>query len=69
MDVSYPDRDKIILVMDNLNTNALLSLYKAFSSPEAHRIAKKLEIHYTPKHGSRLDIAEIKLNAMTHQCL
>lgn len=52
VDVSYPDRDKIILVMDNLNTHALSSLYKTFPAPEARRIAKKLEIHYTPKHGS-----------------
>lgn len=69
VDVSYPDRDKIILVMDNLNTHALSSLYKAFPASEARRIAKKLEIHYTPKHGSWLDIAEIELNVMTRQCL
>lgn len=68
-DVRYTDRDKIILVMDNLNTHALSSLYKAFPAPEARRIAKKLEIHYTPKHGSWLDIAEIELNVMTRQCL
>lgn len=52
VDVSYPDRDRIILVMDNLNTHVLSSLYKAFSVPEARRIAKKLGIRYTPKHGS-----------------
>lgn len=69
VDVSYPDRDKVILVMDNLNTHALSSLYKAFPVPEARRIAKKLEIHYTPKHGSWLYIAEIELNVMTRQCL
>ena len=69
VDVSYPDRNKIILVMDNLNTHALSSLYKAFPASEARRIAKKLEIHYTPKHGSWLDIAEIELNVMTRQCL
>lgn len=69
VDVSYPDRDKILLVMDNLNTHAFSSLYKAFPAPEARRIAKKLEIHYTPKHGSWLDIAEIELNVMTRQCL
>lgn len=68
-DISYPDRDKVILVMDNLNTHALSALYKAFSAPEARRIAKKSEIHYTPKHGSWLDIAEIELNVMTRQCL
>lgn len=69
VDVSYPDRDKIILVMDNLNTHAISSLYKAFPAPEARRIAKSLEIHYTPKHGNWLDIAEIELNVMTRQCL
>ena len=69
VDTGYPDRDRIILVMDNLNTHALSSLYKAFPAPEARRIAKKLEIHYTPKHGSWLDIAEIELNVMTRQCL
>lgn len=69
VDVRYPDCDRIILVMDNLNTHALSSLYKAFPAPEARRIAKKLEIHYTPKHGSWLDIAEIELNVMTRQCL
>ena len=69
VDVSYLDRNKVILVMDNLNTHALSSLYKAFPAPEARRIAKRLEIHYTPKHGSWLDIAEIELNVMTRQCL
>lgn len=69
VDVSYPERDKIILVMDNLNTHALSSLYKAFPAPEARRIAKKLEIHYMPKYGSWLDIAEIELNVMTRQYL
>ena len=54
VDVSYPGRNKIMLVMDNLNTHALSSLYKAFPAPEARRIAKRLEIHYTPKHGSWL---------------
>lgn len=68
-DISYPDCDKIILVMDNLNTHAVSSLYKTFPASEAHRIARKLEIHYTPKHGSWLDIAEIELNVMTRQCL
>lgn len=69
VDVSYPDYDKIILVMDNLNTHAISSLYKAFPAPEARRLIKKLEIHYTPKHGSWLNIAEIELNVMTRQCL
>ncbi len=57
------------LVMDNLNTHAIASLYKIFPAQEARRIARKLEIHYTPKHGSWLDIAEIELNVMTRQCL
>lgn len=69
VEVSYPDSEKIVLVMDNLNTHALASLYKAFPASEARRIARKLEIHYTPKHGSWLNIAEIELNVMTRQCL
>ena len=69
VDVMYPDKEKIILVMDNLNTHKASSLYKAFQPEEARRIIKKLEIHYTPKHGSWLDIAEIELNVMTRQCL
>ena len=68
-DVMYPDAEKIILVMDNLNTHAISSLYKAFKPEEARRITKRLEIHYTPKHGSWLNIAEIELNVMTRQCL
>lgn len=55
--------------MDNLNTHKLASLYKKYPVAEARRIIKHLEIHYTPKHGSWLDIAEIELNVMTHQCL
>ena len=69
VDEMYPDVQKIILVMDNLNTHKPASLYKAFPPEEARRIIKKLEIHYTLKHGSWLDIAEIELNVMTHQCL
>ena len=68
-DVMYPDAEKIILVMDNLNTHKAASLYKAFPPAEARRILKRLEIHYTPKHGSWLDMAEIELNVMTRQCL
>lgn len=68
-DEMYPEAEKIILVMDNLNTHKPSSLYKAFSPSEARRIAKRLEIHYTPKHGSWLDMAEIELNVMTRQCL
>ncbi len=69
VDVSYPAQSKIILVMDNLNAHAIASLYKIFPAKEAHRIARKLEIYFIPKHGSWLDIAEIELNVMTRQCL
>ena len=69
VDVMYPDAEKIILVMDNLNTHKPASLYKRYPADEARRIIKRLEIHYTPKHGSWLDIAEIELNVMTRQCL
>lgn len=68
-DVMYPKAEKIILVMDNLNTHKAASLYKAFPPAEARRIIKRLELHYTPKHGSWLDMAEIELNIMTRQCL
>jgi transposase len=69
VDEVCPDAEKIVLVMDNLNTHSTASLYKAFPPEEARRIARKLEIHYTPKHGSWLDIAEIGINIMTKQCL
>lgn len=68
-DVMYPDAEKIVLVMDNLNTHKPASLYKKYPPAEARRIIKRLEIHYTPKHGGWLDIAEIELNVMTRQCL
>jgi hypothetical protein len=60
---------KIVLVMDNLNTHKLGSLYAAFKQEEARRIAERLEIHYTPKHGSWLDMAEIEIGIMARQCL
>ncbi|GAU80081.1 transposase [Fusibacter sp. 3D3] len=69
VDELYADNEKIILVMDNLNTHKPSSLYKAFPPDEARRILKRLEIHYTPKHGNRINIAEIKLNGMIWQCL
>ena len=69
VDEMYPDAEKIILVIDNLNTHKPSSLYKKYKPEEARRIIRKLEIHYTPKHGSWLDIAEIELNIMTRQCL
>lgn len=68
-DEMFPEADRIILVMDNLNTHKPASLYKVFPPAEARRILKRLEIHYTPKHGSWLDMAEIELNVMTRQCL
>ena len=68
MDEHYPKK-KIILVMDNLNTHKLGSLYEAFEPEEARRIAERLEIHFTPKHGSWLDMAEIEIGVMTRQCL
>jgi hypothetical protein len=68
-DVMYPDAEKIILVTDNLNTHSSASLYKAFSPEEAHRIANRIEWHYTPKHGSWLDMAEIEIGVMCRQAL
>ena len=69
IDVHYPDAERIVLVMDNLNTHTAASLYAAFSPAEAKRLADKLEIHYTPKHGSWLDMAEIELSVLARQCL
>lgn len=69
IDEKYPTAEKIVLVMDNLNTHNISSFYKAFPPEEAFRLSQKLEIHYTPKHGSWLDIAEIELSALTVQCL
>jgi len=69
VDDIYPDVDQIVLVMDNLNTHKKASLYEAFEPAEAKRIADKLEIHYTPKHGSWLNMAEIEISVMSRQCL
>lgn len=69
IDDVYPNADKIVLVMDNLNTHNIASFYKEFPADVAFRLSQKLEIHYTPKHGSWLDIAEIELSALTKQCL
>ena len=69
VDEDYPDRDRIVLVMDNLNTHKLSSLYEAFEPAEARRIAERLEIHYTPKHGSWLNMAEIEIGVLARQCL
>ncbi len=69
LDVHYPEAPKVRLVMDNLNTHSIASLYQAFEPKVALRLAKRLEIHYTPKHGSWLNVAEIELSVMTRQCL
>ncbi len=68
VDQYFPDK-KIVLVMDNLNTHKLSSLYDAFEPEEAKRIAERLELHYTPKHGSWLDMAEIEIGVLSRQCL
>jgi len=69
VDIHFPHAEKIVLVMDNLNTHKLASLYEAFAPEEARRIAEKLEIHYTPKHGSWLNMAEIELSVLHRQSL
>jgi hypothetical protein len=69
LDEQYPKAEKVVLVMDNLNTHTISSLYEAFPPEEAFRLAQRLEIHFTPKHGSWLNIAEIELASMTAQCL
>ena len=69
VDEDYPDKERIVLVMDNLNTHHPASLYEAFQPAEARRIAERLEIHYTPKHGSWLNLAESELAVLARQCL
>lgn len=69
VDVHFPDAEVIRLVVDNLNTHTKASLYRHFVAAEAHRIASKLEFHYTPKHGSWLNMAEIELSVLSRQCL
>jgi len=69
LDERYPDATKVRLIMDNLNTHNIASLYEAFEPHEAQRLASRLEIHYTPKHGSWLNMAEIELSALKRQCL
>lgn len=69
IDIHYKDAEKIILVMDNLNTHVLSSFYEAFDAPTARRLVEKIEIHYTPKHGSWLNMAEIELSILARQCL
>jgi hypothetical protein len=69
LDVDYCDAEKVILICDNLNTHKIASLYERFDPQEAKRLRDRLEIHYTPKHGSWLNIAEIELSLLTRQCL
>jgi len=69
LEVHYPDAPKVCLVMDNLNTHNTSSLYEAFPPERARALAKRMEIHYTPKHGSWLNIAENELSALSVQCL
>lgn len=69
LDDRYPHARKVRLIMDNLNTHTIGSLYETYPPEEAHRLASRLEIHYTPKHGSWLNIAEIELSALKGQCL
>jgi hypothetical protein len=69
VDVHYAEAEAIVLVMDQLNTHSPASLYEAFPPAEARRLAAKLEIHYTPKHGSWLNMAELELSALQRQCL
>jgi hypothetical protein len=69
VDEGYPEAEGIRVVLDNLNTHKIASLYEAFTPTEARRIARKLEFHYTPKHGSWLNMAEIELSVLQQQCL
>jgi hypothetical protein len=69
VDEWYPDAERIVLVTDNLNVHRIASLYSAFAPAEARRIASKLEWHYTPIHGSWLNMAELELSVLARQCL
>ena len=69
LDEQYSDAEKVVLVEDNLNTHSLSSLYEAFPPEEAFRLAQRLEMHFTPKHGSWLNMAECELSALAAQCL
>ena len=69
VEIHYPNAERIVVVMDNLNTHTPAALYEAFTPVEVRRIAKKLEIHHTPKHGSWLNMAEIELSVLARQCL
>jgi hypothetical protein len=69
LDEDYPNVEKVVLICDNLNTHKVASFYEAFEPKEARRLFERLEIHYTPKHGSWLNVAEIELSVFTKQCL
>ena len=69
LDGRHRDAERVVLVMDQLNTHALASLYEAFPPEEAKRLAQRIELHHTPKHGSWLNIAEIELSVLGRQCL
>jgi hypothetical protein len=69
VDVHYPDAERIVLVLDQLNTHSPASLYAAFPPAEAKRLADRLELHHTPKHGSWLNMAELELSVLQRQCL
>jgi len=69
LDEDYPEAEQVVLVCDNLNTHKVASFYKAFEPQEARRLIERLDIHYTPKHGSWLNVAEIELSVFTQQCL
>jgi hypothetical protein len=69
VDVGFPEAERVRVVMDNLNTHKAASLYERFAPEEARRILRKLEFHYTPKHGSWLNMAEIELSVFSRQCL
>jgi hypothetical protein len=65
----HPEAETVVLVIDNLNTHTLASLYEAFPPDQARRIAQRVEVHHTPKHGSWLNVAEIELSVLARQCL
>lgn len=69
VDVHFPTAERLIVVLDNLNTHRLSALYTAFPAPEAHRLARKLELRFTPRHGSWLNMAELELSVLQRQCL
>jgi transposase len=68
-DELYPEAEKMVMVLDNLNTHVPAAFYLAFEPEEARRLVERFELHYTPKHGSWLNMAEIELSALTRQCL